>query len=290
MIQAAMALQEQEQPVCQAPPSPARHRQQKQDFPVQVKAEPLPDELMWAPPLPPKRGKKRLSDEGSGSHGSDAEHIPRDENLKPPPPAQDRPRKRERRSNPFADHNASDEPGSSSSSTVPPAAVVDVKPTAKDKGKGKAQKQEPGLSIKQQVSLSDEQQHVLSLVKQGKNVFFTGSAGSYTFSHRNLSYQPWLTPYVIGTGKSVLLREIIRTLKEKYNKNTDAVAVTASTGIAACNIGGTTLHSFGAFGLGDKPVADLIKMIKRNKKSQMRWVKTKVLIIDEGVSVHVQGK
>lgn len=62
------------------------------------------------------------------------------------------------------------------------------------------------------------------VVDQGKSVFFTGSA---------------------GTGKSVLLREIIKSLRKKFAKSKDAVAITASTGIAACNIGGVTIHSFG---------------------------------------------
>ncbi len=35
----------------------------------------------------------------------------------------------------------------------------------------------------------------------------------------------------LGTGKSVLLREIIKTLHKRYVKAPDAVAVTASTGI-----------------------------------------------------------
>jgi hypothetical protein len=35
----------------------------------------------------------------------------------------------------------------------------------------------------------------------------------------------------LGTGKSVLLREIIKTLQKKYVRKPDAVAVTASTGI-----------------------------------------------------------
>ncbi len=35
----------------------------------------------------------------------------------------------------------------------------------------------------------------------------------------------------LGTGKSVLLREIIKTLHKRYVKTPDAVAVTASTGI-----------------------------------------------------------
>jgi ATP-dependent DNA helicase PIF1 len=84
-----------------------------------------------------------------------------------------------------------------------------------------------------------------------------------------------------GTGKSVLLRELIATLKKKYKRDHDSVAVTASTGLAACNIGGVTLHSFAGIGLGKEPVPDLIRKIKRNNKAKTRWMKTKILIIDE---------
>lgn len=109
--------------------------------------------------------------------------------------------------------------------------------------------------------LSDEQQHVLDLVVNKKcSVFFTGSA---------------------GTGKSVLLREIISSLRKKYAKESDRVAVTASTGLAACNVGGVTLHSFAGFGLGKEAVPELVKKIKRNQKAKHRWMRTKVLIIDE---------
>ncbi|KAI9318430.1 hypothetical protein BX666DRAFT_1497048 [Dichotomocladium elegans] len=67
--------------------------------------------------------------------------------------------------------------------------------------------------------LSDEQQKVLDrVVSQRQSIFFTGSA---------------------GTGKSVLLRAIIDRLRDKYD---NGVAITASTGIAACNINGSTLH------------------------------------------------
>jgi ATP-dependent DNA helicase PIF1 len=53
---------------------------------------------------------------------------------------------------------------------------------------------------------------------------------------------------ILGTGKSFLLREIIRVLRMTYS--VDCIAVTSSTGLAACNIGGTTLHSFAGVGLG----------------------------------------
>ena len=115
--------------------------------------------------------------------------------------------------------------------------------------------------IVQKVFLSDEQRSVLNLVQQEKkSVFFTGSA---------------------GTGKSVLLRETIKVLRTQYKAEVDRVAVTASTGLAACNVGGVTLHSFAGIGLGKEAVPELVKKIKRNSKAKMRWLRTKVLIIDE---------
>lgn len=111
------------------------------------------------------------------------------------------------------------------------------------------------------VFLSEEQQHVLELVADSKkSVFFTGSA---------------------GTGKSVLLREIISTLRKKHLREPDRVAVTASTGLAACNIGGVTLHSFAGIGLGKEEVPELVKKIKRNQKAKHRWMRTKILVVDE---------
>ena len=41
-----------------------------------------------------------------------------------------------------------------------------------------------------------------------------------------------------GTGKSLLLRAIIMALKKKHAHSPDVVSVTASTGMAASNIGG----------------------------------------------------
>ncbi|CZT01095.1 related to PIF1 protein precursor [Rhynchosporium agropyri] len=111
------------------------------------------------------------------------------------------------------------------------------------------------------ITLSQEQQKVLDLVvNQSKSVFFTGSA---------------------GTGKSVLMRAIIAELRKKYSREPDRVAVTASTGLAACNIGGVTLHSFGGIGLGKEDAPTLVKKIKRNQKAKNRWIRTKILIVDE---------
>jgi ATP-dependent DNA helicase PIF1 len=53
-------------------------------------------------------------------------------------------------------------------------------------------------------------------------------------------------------------------------------------GIAACNIGGVTVHSFAGIGLGIEPVKQLVEKVKKNKKASARWLRTKVLVIDEG--------
>jgi ATP-dependent DNA helicase PIF1 len=111
------------------------------------------------------------------------------------------------------------------------------------------------------IHLSTEQQHVRELVvERGQSVFFTGPA---------------------GTGKSVLMRAIIADMKRKYARDPERVAVTASTGLAACNIGGMTLHSFSGIGLGKEDVGTLIKKIRRNPKAKNRWLRTKILIMDE---------
>lgn len=91
------------------------------------------------------------------------------------------------------------------------------------------------------------------------------------------------SPLLPGTGKSVLLREIIKVLRKRYSKAGDAVAVTASTGIAACNIGGVTIHSFAGIGIGIDEAEQLATRIRKNRKAMSRWQRTKVLIIDEGV-------
>lgn len=128
-----------------------------------------------------------------------------------------------------------------------------------------------------EIFLSDEQRAVLeAVVDQGKSIFFTGSA---------------------GTGKSVLMREIIKRLRDKYRREQDRVAVTASTGLAACNIEGVTLHSFAGIGLGKESASQLVKkvrflssdcgiaidspQVRTNQKARNRWLRTKVLIIDE---------
>lgn len=125
-----------------------------------------------------------------------------------------------------------------------------------------AQSKNKGNSAIAPIFLSEEQRKILSMVvDERRNIFFTGAA---------------------GTGKSVLLRRIIVELRKKHKKlGPQVVSVTASTGLAACNIGGMTLHSFAGIGLGEETVSQLVDKIRRNRKANQRWKTTKVLIIDE---------
>ena len=119
---------------------------------------------------------------------------------------------------------------------------------------------------------------MLEDVKAGKNVFFTGSAGLSAF--QPCDDQGVLQRDLIGTGKSVLLRAIIRSFPLENGE----LAVTASTGIAAVNIGGITLHSWAGIGLGletGEKLAAKIHLAPPFKKVRQRWRRAKCLIIDE---------
>jgi len=107
-------------------------------------------------------------------------------------------------------------------------------------------------------SLTTEQDRVLELVARGKNVFFTGSA---------------------GTGKSFLLQHL---LKHGCGHATGRVFATATTGIAAYNIGGMTLHHFA--GIDPRTYSsrqELLAQIVRKKDAVARWKLARVLVVDE---------
>jgi len=103
-------------------------------------------------------------------------------------------------------------------------------------------------------SLDREQKHVISMIREGKNIFFTGSA---------------------GTGKSFLLKRIVDMLPPAHT------AVTASTGVAACHIGGTTLHSFSGIGKGATSRAQCVQAALSKPSVVKRWKACRYLIVDE---------
>ena len=124
-------------------------------------------------------------------------------------------------------------------------------------------------SLETLINLTPNQERVLSLIKQGHNVFFTGPAGS---------------------GKSLILKHLTQYLDSKGQ----TYAVTAPTGIASVLIGGQTIHSWSRVGKGEKSVNYYINKAKNTirhpgakskgkhaKAAEAAWKKTEVLIIDE---------
>lgn len=101
--------------------------------------------------------------------------------------------------------------------------------------------------------LSPEQREVMDAVLAGENVFFTG---------------------LPGTGKSFTLCAIIEALRNKLTSN--QLAICASTGAAACHVGGGTLHSFLGCGLGKKK-EDFEQMVRH----QFRLRQAKTIVVDE---------
>ena len=101
-----------------------------------------------------------------------------------------------------------------------------------------------------------KQETVLNILKLGKNVFITGSA---------------------GTGKSYLLKQYIKYLKERDIYPT----VVAPTGISASHLKGQTIHSFFSLGIRDKIDDGYIEYLLDKRYLRKKFSKLKVLIIDE---------
>ena len=100
------------------------------------------------------------------------------------------------------------------------------------------------------------QKDALDILKMGYNCYITGAAGS---------------------GKTHLLNEYIKFLR---NKGVE-VGVTASTGIAATHMGGTTIHSWSGLGIRDELTEYDLEDLESKKYLYERFKNTDVLIIDE---------
>lgn len=105
--------------------------------------------------------------------------------------------------------------------------------------------------------LSAEQQHVVDLIMEGHNVFFTGPA---------------------GCGKSTILRAFKRKLTELGK----TVVVLAPTGRAALNVGGMTTWSYAGWtpDMHSRPL-DYLKKAAHRKLVWKRLTDTDTLVIDE---------
>ena len=100
------------------------------------------------------------------------------------------------------------------------------------------------------------QSQTLEILKTGANVFLTGEPGA---------------------GKTFVLNQYIDWLLSCDM----SVAVTASTGIAATHIGGTTIHSWSGIGARDTLTPYDLDAIASNEKTVKRVKKAHVLVIDE---------
>jgi hypothetical protein len=122
---------------------------------------------------------------------------------------------------------------------------------------------------KPSVQLTPEQNRVLRLVLDGRNVFFTGPAGS---------------------GKSLILEHI----KYHLSMQNKRFAITAPTGISAAQLGGSTIHSWSGVGLGEKGLHQYIGMATARHtiigREKEKWINTEVLIIDEISMVSYQAR
>ena len=105
-----------------------------------------------------------------------------------------------------------------------------------------------------------EQDLALNILKTGANVFLSGSA---------------------GTGKSYTLNQYIGHLK----KNRVRYAITASTGIAASLLKGTTIHSWSGIGVREELSQNDLEKIKKKK---IAISDTAVLFIDEISMLHAK--
>ena len=108
-----------------------------------------------------------------------------------------------------------------------------------------------------------KQATALDILKTGKNVFLTGSAGA---------------------GKTYTINQYLHYLRARDV----AVAVTASTGIAATHMNGMTIHSWAGIGIATELTAKDFARIKKRTVVVERIERTKVLVIDEISMLHRQ--
>src|SRR3989338_564319 len=99
-----------------------------------------------------------------------------------------------------------------------------------------------------------KQNQALKILRRGDNVFLTGPAGS---------------------GKTYVLREFIKNLVKKKKK----VAITASTGIAATHIDGTTIHSWSGIGVEENLLGNDLQKLADDDLVKERFLGCEVLII-----------
>lgn len=109
--------------------------------------------------------------------------------------------------------------------------------------------------------MDSDQQSVIELLKQNKNILLLGQA---------------------GTGKSKLITEIKNYInKDTNNTKYKYIYITSTTGISALNIGGVTLHSFLGIGVGEDTKENLYKKVIKRRDHKKLKCNNILIIIDE---------
>lgn len=109
------------------------------------------------------------------------------------------------------------------------------------------------------LQLSESQRQALDVFNSGASMFLTGAA---------------------GTGKTVLIKEMVQCAKDKGMK----FQVCATTGCAAVLLGvpGTkTVHSWAGIGLAAGDVDNIVRKVATNKTKSKPWRDVQILFIDE---------
>jgi len=101
-----------------------------------------------------------------------------------------------------------------------------------------------------------DQAKALDYLQAGANVLLTGPAGS---------------------GKTYVLNQFIQAAQKTGKK----VAVTASTGIAATHLGGTTIHSWSGIGIAERLSSYELDALAQKEYLHKRFTSTDILVIDE---------
>ena len=113
--------------------------------------------------------------------------------------------------------------------------------------KPKAEEEEPVIENEDTEALDE----IIDLINQGENIFITGYA---------------------GTGKSYILNK----LKKIFD-----IDVTSTTGMAAVNVQGQTVHSWAGVGICNKPIEQVVKKIRHRRKIAKQIQDCRILAIDE---------
>ncbi|MCA9348641.1 AAA family ATPase [Candidatus Saccharibacteria bacterium] len=104
-----------------------------------------------------------------------------------------------------------------------------------------------------------KQTEALAILESGPSVLLTGAA---------------------GTGKTYVLREFI----ERARRRGKVVAVTATTGLAATHLNGSTIHAWSGIGIADEFLPQTISKYSKSRIEQIE--SADILIIDEISMLH----